>query len=249
MSFVDYRESKLISNGLDKSFVVQNLEIGDIVFKRLDGSYICIIERKTVSDYVSSISDGRLKNQAMRIAEHSNGAPVIYVIEGHLPDMSPTVSHMTGGVTVDALYSSIIGKLVRDKFSIFNTKSIAETVLFLHKVQKKISTINWNTTSVSTDMDYLRTIKITKKENMTPKLCYISQLAQIPGVSYDIAEKIYEKYSNMAVLINAYNTCNPIERCTMLSNICDKVGKVLSSRIYEYLMPPVKIQIKLSLKT
>ena len=184
LSLVDDRERKLIENGLDKSFTVDHLEIGDIVFKRHDGSYICIIERKTVSDYMSSISDGRLKNQAIRIKTYSNEAPVIYIVEGHLPDMT-SKSQGYGGLSTDSLYSSIIGKMVRDKFSVFNTKSLSDTIILLHKIQKKISGLDISeigSGKVPTDIDYLKTIKITKKENMTPKLCYISQLAQIPNI-------------------------------------------------------------------
>ena len=42
------------------------------------------------------------------------------------------------------------------------------------------------------DVNYCETIKLKKKDNLTPLICQQLQLTQIPGVSVKIAEKITE---------------------------------------------------------
>ena len=82
---IDYREHKLIDNVsryLDKkkdkydylTFEKCNLNIGDIIIEYKDikkelVSYF-IIERKTITDMISSIKDGRYKEQKSRICAH-----------------------------------------------------------------------------------------------------------------------------------------------------------------------------------
>src|SRR5437879_1940773 len=90
---IDTREDKLIramrSPELHKEcghvvFQTTNLDIGDLVF-RLPSGIVCLLERKTIEDYVASIADGRAKNQALRINQLKQTIPellVIYLIEG-----------------------------------------------------------------------------------------------------------------------------------------------------------------------
>jgi ERCC4-type nuclease len=90
---IDYREKSLIEasqkfleegtfTGLTLSS--ENLLIGDIIIKNGDTELI-IIERKTIEDLISSISDGRYREQSFRLdgIEHENHN-IIYLIEGSL---------------------------------------------------------------------------------------------------------------------------------------------------------------------
>jgi len=60
---IDNREASLIE--LIKTAKVKQLHLGDIQFM-YHGNVVCIIERKTMSDLLSSIKDGRAREQKAR---------------------------------------------------------------------------------------------------------------------------------------------------------------------------------------
>ena len=90
---IDYREKELYAkclaliqqSGLDKMITItnENLSIGDIIIRDENGVEKTIIERKNISDLASSISDGRYKEQSLRLqsADMPNHN-IIYMIEG-----------------------------------------------------------------------------------------------------------------------------------------------------------------------
>lgn len=245
---IDHRELKLIENlqlqsvenlNCSINFNVKSLDIGDIIFKYED-KYLCIIERKTVSDYVSSITDGRLKNQTIRIKSIPNEDKcdifsIIYLIEGHIPDEN--IDYMNG-INADTLKSSIWGKILRDNFHVIYSNNLNNTCYILknifEKLFKLIPDLNKNKTG-GLENEYMKTLKINKKQNLTPKICYITQLSQIPGLSIDIAGKIYEKYNTFPDLIEAYNKCLTIKEKQKLLMSIDKIGKILSERVYNFI--------------
>ena len=65
---IDNRENDLIQliEKLDINFEKKNLILGDISFNK-DENELLIIERKTISDLVCSIKDGRHKEQKLRL--------------------------------------------------------------------------------------------------------------------------------------------------------------------------------------
>ena len=88
---IDNRESKIysgiIERDLDKysnliTIEKQQLEIGDIHIKYMD--LIFIYERKTIKDLLSSIKDGRYKEQKARLLsfKDSHSSNINYIIEG-----------------------------------------------------------------------------------------------------------------------------------------------------------------------
>ena len=100
---------------------------------------------------------------------------------------------------------------------------------------------------------YASSIRIKKKENLTPGICYSRQLAQIPGVSARIATCIMNEYPTLPSLILAYEKIVGDEndaliirqRRDLLKNIqlssSRKMGRKLSEKIYEYLYMPLSI--------
>lgn len=246
---IDSREEKLIQvlECKDKEyehmmFEVEQLDVGDVIFKH-EGQVICIIERKTIEDYAQSIVDKRLKNQAIRISELKKGFPkmiVIYLVEGHFLQKN---HKFRNGVTRDAMYSSMINRIVKDNFTIFHSSDINDTASVVTKIYDKLNEIYTNTVIVSDDPDdqklsYLKTIKISKKDNMTPENCFVCQLAQIPGISIETANKIAKIYPSMNQLLISYQQYDSRKE-KMLSGIpistSRKLGPVLSKRIYQYL--------------
>ena len=86
----------------------------------------------------------------------------------------------------------------------------------------------------STD-NYASSIKINKKENMNKSLCNIIQLATIPGVSKNISKIILDEYKSISNLIEEFKKNDKL----LLANINlgkRKLGKILSEKIYDYLI-------------
>jgi ERCC4-type nuclease len=251
---IDSREERLIKV-LDSSemsaycghmyYNVQNLDVGDVIYKHGD-QLMCLIERKTWDDYATSITDGRLKNQAIRIDQLCHEYPqmtVIYLVEG----ASLSMDHkFRGGVTRDAVYSSMVNRVLRDHFMVYRSMSLEDTALIVTKIYDKLSEMitrpDRPDKPENIRIDYLKTIKLSKKENMTPQNCYVCQLAQIPGVSIDMAIQIESKYPSICCLIDALRTGKETLLCDLMIPVANdknrRLGSVLSRRIYEYLCQP-----------
>ena len=61
---------------------------------------------------------------------------------------------------------------------------------YLNKLFQKLSTF----TGENSETNYADTREISKKSQLTPRICYQIQLSQIPGISTKIAECIIEQY-------------------------------------------------------
>lgn len=92
-------------------------------------------------------------------------------------------------------------------------------------------------------LEYLKTIKLAKKDNMTPNNCYVCQLSQIPGVSIDMADVIANQYPSMLHLVQAYQRSD--DQPNMLAELVlpianhktRRLGNVISVRIHQYICP------------
>jgi len=249
---VDSRENS-IKKMLSVPFKIEQLEVGDFLIKK-DGKIICAVERKSIFDYASSISDGRNKNQATRLhLLKDDGVQVIYLIEtytlddtvfvnygsGSLPDDGYT---FRGAITGKAVHTSICNKIIRDGFYVFQTTSLRDSVRFIEKILDKFSEvpeINTQNTQ-NTQSDYLKTISLSKKDNMTPENYYICALAQIPGMSTDSAQVVASVYPTFSLLIKAFtDSTNPSYLIADLKRPDSnrRLGDVLSDIVYKYLLP------------
>ena len=217
------------------------LDLGDIIFKK-DNEEILVIERKTLSDLYSSIQDGRYKEQKIRLMSNYSREKIVYIIEGTISSQNSKFFKNSKSITDGAL----LNMAFRDKISIIRTKDINDTCNMLYLLGKKIiknpeffsvESSSSNTSSIS----YLDTVKVAKKDNMTPSLCNIIQLSQIPGVSKVMAQTIIEKYGSISNLICEYQNFDSgesNEKENLLKNIqlkSRKLGPTLSKRIYNYL--------------
>lgn len=234
---VDYRENyciELIHNIVsDINVNVENLPLGDFCYYK-DGRMVCLIERKTINDYVSSITDKRNKEQTFRInklKDENNEIIVIYLIEGEIPSKD---KKFYGSVTGESVYSSICNKIVKHRFFIWNSKNIDDSIRFIIKLYDK-----FNSNELEIDNEYARTISLNKKNMLTPNIWFKLVLAQIPSVSIDIANEIIKYYPSMLSLYLIYSKCDEKKGKLLLSNImCGKkrLGNVLSEKIYSYIM-------------
>lgn len=134
---LDYRESCLIDilktkSELKSILEVKNLDIGDIIITHKD--YKLIIERKTINDLVSSVKDGRYKEQKMRLLSYQKKNPntrIIYLIEGY--ELSSRLRHEQS-----ALHGSLISMSLRDNIPIFRTKDVSNSVVLLLRLYSRM---------------------------------------------------------------------------------------------------------------
>jgi len=80
---IDAREPESIKRELECIGTLEGLTVGDFVFQgKHDGIPRLIIERKSMSDLLCSIKDGRFREQRTRLLE--TNIKVIYIIEGQM---------------------------------------------------------------------------------------------------------------------------------------------------------------------
>lgn len=224
---IDNRENQLIKclKESNLNFKTENLDLGDIQYK-CDNNLIYIIERKTVNDLGASIKDGRYKEQKIRLLSN-NKNNIYYIIEGNI-NYCETIS-------TKAILGSIINMIFRDNIKIIYSKDIKQTLDIIIQIKNKCESNKFQNNQNSEKNDYISCIKINKKENLDKKTCNIIQLATIPGVSKNISTIILEKYNNLNNLITEFNQHGEL----LLKDIelgKKKLGKVLSKRIYDYLL-------------
>ena len=153
---IDYRENKLIElienihkNSSNKesckiNLQISNLLLGDVTLKmnvnksenNIEESDI-IIERKSISDLLSSITDGRYKEQSYRLQNCSvHNHNIIYLIEGNIDThkqyfASKQNAHLQ-------YYSSLFSLYYYKGFSVFMTHSIEQTASMIYHFALKI---------------------------------------------------------------------------------------------------------------
>ena len=214
----------------------ETLALGDIIISN-DVEDILIIERKSVSDLLSSIKDSRYEEQSYRLngLEHHNHN-IIYLIEG---DVNKVNRFKTDNqVEKLTMYSAMFSLNYYKGFSLFRTISLEETATVICNMAYKLAksgdkkafyqnvtpikinkSINLNenentlvnTNSVEqepSDKDYVSVIKKVKKENITPENIGEIMLCQIPGISSVTAIAIMSQYKNLPNLIKEIEANN-----------------------------------------
>lgn len=139
MITIDYREKKLITKLKDVNFKIENLPIGDILISLEDSENKIykqfVIERKTQSDMLSSISDGRYKNQKSRMLDYrkdNDGSIIlIYLIEKGRSKFALREKNLLRGI-----YTSLVAKY---HIYLLFSENITDTAKYIKMLAKKIS--------------------------------------------------------------------------------------------------------------
>ena len=213
---VDEREAALYEiclnheNNNKESFLLEKrvLQLGDILFTNDDESitFLCI-ERKSLQDLLSSIKDGRYKEQSYRLSNcYPNRHNVVYLLEG-----------MLSTVKDKQLVISCIASLNYFKgFSVHRTVSMAETATYILCMADKMSRefkkgtcVENDVTNVATNLgasavstDYCNVVKVSKKANITKENMGAMLLMQVPGVSSSTAVEIMRPFSSFVEFID-----------------------------------------------
>lgn len=210
---IDIREKQIIQ------FFKENQQLSEVKFPRLDiGDIHCvlhdeivlIIERKTLSDLAASIKDGRYREQKMRLS--TSGYPFIYLIEGTVPQRFGAKVNRLPAKTISGC---LLNMSIRDRIPIIFSQSCFQTCQILEHIYEKLMKNpklfkrsdpqhasnkekhrKEDEGTVSLDEAVRCMIKPSKKANMTPTLCSIAQLAQIPSISRIVAKGIVDVFGS-----------------------------------------------------
>jgi ERCC4-type nuclease len=227
---IDERETSLYDKCIEINtlgtvvITKQVLPLGDILFQTDEGVSISIIERKSLTDLLASIKDGRYDEQSHRLSHNGECSlhNVIYLIEGMM-------STLRNPAEKKLVYSCMASLNFMKGFSVFRSISMLETAEMLVNMADKIgrsmakASLATNTTEItntSTDQNYCTVVKKVKKDNITPQNIGEIILCQIPGISSTTAVAIMKHFTSFNHLMEELKT-NP--QC--LENLtCDSTG-------------------------
>jgi ERCC4-type nuclease len=195
----------------------QDLPIGDMIIQKDDETTLIIIERKSFSDLLSSIKDGRYEEQSHRLLNTSELPPhsIIYLLEGMF-------SNLKNPKDKNLIFSCITSLNFFKGFSIMRTSTIYETaewlILLVLKITKELEkgrepyflsspylrnftqnnqprVLEEGTPQEETPENYCNFVKKVKKENITPENIGEIILSQIPGISSVTSIAIMKRFS------------------------------------------------------
>lgn len=229
------------------------IHIGDAIIKSNEDEDMCIFERKTLSDLLSSIKDGRYEEQSYRLT-HTTGLHmhnVVYIIEGMMSTIYSEKDKLL-------IYSSITSLNYYKGFSVFRTINVQETAELIIgmtvKIQKnelKNMKPSWNKTDLLIDNQYSSVIKKVKKENITINNIDEIMPSQIPGVSNIISQIIIHKYGTIRQLMNSLeldNNC--LKGLTYeLKGKPRKVSSLAIKNIQKFLVKSIVLTAQVTLST
>ena len=256
---IDTREQDLFAKITDlvanipifKQSVIKSetLPIGDIIISDEKEDKL-IIERKSVSDLLASIKDGRYEEQSYRLngLNHHNHN-IIYLIEGDVNRVNRFKSdNQTEKLT---LYSAMFSLNYYKGFSVQRSFSLDETAVMIcnmaYKLEKESSSkkvFYQNITPLTqeqsggdeqkhnseeveqSEKDYVNVIKKVKKENITPDNIGEIMLCQIPGISSVTALAIMEKYKTLPNLIKEIELNNDCLKDITSTNTKGQIRKI-----------------------
>lgn len=182
----------------------ENLLIGDISINHEDNNVIILFERKSISDLISSIKDGRYKEQSYRLSgsEHPNHN-IVYIIEGPIGKF----------IDKQIVYSSMFSLNYYKGFSVFRSNNIDDTAYILcnafiklekEKDKKPYYNNKKNIDNEGEDIEeksYSTVIKKKKNANITKENFGEIVLCQIPSISSTTAIVIMKEFKNIDTLI------------------------------------------------
>lgn len=221
---IDAREKCLIEvfkeSYEDTPISVEQLDIGDVIITN-DFCNV-LIERKTICDALSSIKDGRWRNQKQRILD--NYEKSMYIIEND--DIFNKDRRLS---------SAYVNTLFRDRIPIIFTSSVSDTAKVIKLIYDKM--IDEPSRFIGKEKTYISTVKskTTKIENIDKKNCFILQLCQIPMINHKIASKIAQEHDSMKSFIKNLDSWAENDQIAYLCSI-ENIGEKKAAKIIEYLL-------------
>jgi ERCC4-type nuclease len=231
------------------------LPIGDvIIFNEETQETTLVIERKSISDLLASIKDGRYEEQSYRLngLNHHNHN-IIYLVEGDINKMNRFKDNKMEKLT---MYSAIFSLNYYKGFSVIRTFTIEETAIFICNSFIKLSKERNNKKAFYTahiinepnetneikeesDKDYIGVVKKVKKDNITADNIDEIMLCQIPGISAASAIAIMQKFKTLTNLLKELeqdDSCLKDIATINAKGQSRKINKTCSVNIVKYLL-------------
>lgn len=258
---IDYRETDFIKrlseicivtndmvqvatiNNCEVTFRVTNLPVGDFIitedsdFTNNPSALRLVIERKSISDLCSSITDGRFREQKLRLLQSVDDcSKICYMIQGSKQSarMSQTV---VGGAITNLIF--------KHNYRVIQTENAVDTFQTVVLLYKK-----WLTNAFVQDTLVTSNVKLIRRSESEKSNRFINQLCLVSGVSVTVAKAISESILNkdtadtadtnvsLKRLIDLYNGLDESDRETYFADVkisaTRRVGPALSKKIYMY---------------
>jgi len=178
---IDYREknslvaSYLVKQGFPIEF--RELKVGDYVVQNI------VIERKTISDFISSMLNHRLINQLEELKQYENK---LLIIEGI--SENELYSEEKGGINPNAIRGFLLSVILKHKIPTIFTKNSEDSAKFINVLsRKKEKEINLNA----------------KKKTLNKKEQLQFIIEGFPGIGPKTAKKLLGKFKTIENIINA----------------------------------------------
>jgi len=132
---------------------VKALSLGDVIIKVISGSENgsvtekeeLIIERKSISDLLSSIKDGRYEEQSFRLnGSNVHNHNIMYLVEGNVSSNTSSSSHYykqsykSNNTDKFTVYSAIFSLNYYKGFSVIRTFNLEESALYICNCANKL---------------------------------------------------------------------------------------------------------------
>ena len=179
---IDYREknslvaSELIGLGFEIEF--KELKVADYIVKDV------ALERKTVSDFLSSMLNKRLLNQIEELQQYKNK---LLIIEG-IDEQELYNEKNIKGIHANAVRGFLLSILLKHKIPTLFTKNYKDTAQFINRIARK----------KEQEMP-MRVIK--KSLNKKERMQFI--LESFPGIGPKTAKKLLQKFKTIRNIITA----------------------------------------------
>jgi ERCC4-type nuclease len=176
------------------------LLLGDVLIKINDTNEILLYERKSFTDLLASIRDGRYEEQSHRLIHTSGMHPhnIVYILEG-------VFSTLRNPADKKIILSAMTSLSYFKGFSVFKTATVLETAELIWGMATKIrnefekgQTIPSYSLSEKSEslppVSYSNFVKKSKRDNITPENIGEILLSQMPGISSHIATEILKHF-------------------------------------------------------
>lgn len=204
---------------------IEQLVVGDIAFKK-GSETIVLIERKTTSDFYSSISSKRYSEQRERLKQ--SNCLIIYLLEA----FGEGISSFVNPNAMKLVSGAVENLVLYDNIQILPTLNVAHSATTLVNMYKKLcknDQIGYRANSNAVQTMVKRKDKI--MDNM-----FRHQLLLITGISDKIADTILENYPDISSLLAAYKNLDEKQSVNLLKDLkvgTRRLGPKLSERIYQ----------------
>ena len=166
---------------------VANLALGDFEIYYNDIKLL-VWERKSLTDLLQSIKDGRYQEQCHRLLHEYSNKQIVYLVEGILSQLKPDERQLV----LSTMTSLAFFKGVHLWRSVHIQDTVDQLLQCCDKIHREYETGNYFEKPVESK-SYTTFVKKEKKENITRENIGEIFLKQIPGISNTTASVLMEK--------------------------------------------------------